>query len=164
MTLKAIELDPFLLATLYDQPLIARKGNEDGRPVSELAPFLGNNTQHILLLIHNPQEAYLAEPLFRLLSNLLNACKLTLDDVALVNMAHLAQPDVNALVSQFGAHKVILFGDHFLRFFTGRKKNNVWEESGCQFLVTDTLDDMDADKQLKIPFWNVLRVFFHLGQ
>lgn len=163
MSLKAIELDPLLLATLYDQPLIAPKSNDDGQQVSELAAFLGNNKQHILLLIHNAKEAYLTERLFLLLSNLLNACKLTLDDVALVNTAHLTQPDVNGLVSQFEAHKVILFGDHFIHLFPNQKKNWLWDETGCQFLVTDTLDDMDADKQLKVPFWNALREFFHLG-
>src|SRR5690348_12978694 len=118
MSLKALEIDPLLLAGMYRQPLVPvipplpdheAENNNDGTNAANkeavaggraTVPFLGNNNSHILLLIRNRDAAYLSEPVFELLGNLLNACKLTMKDVALVNTAHGA-PDASSLLEQF---------------------------------------------------------------
>jgi hypothetical protein len=164
MSLKAVNIDPFLLAGIYPQPLIAGTGNTPGDPKTDSQPTLclGNNRQKILLLIHNETTAYLPEPEFNLLSNLLSACRLSLDDVALVNMARLPATDIYPLMQQFTPHKTILFGKALAPLSAKSQKNSPWEEGTCQFLHTDSLEDMNNNKQLKVPFWNALKVFFNL--
>jgi len=164
MSLKAADIDPFLLATLYHQPVIQKK-SEAPEPEDQRRPLpsLGNNRQNILLLIRNEEDAYLSEPVFALLSNLLKACRLSLDDVALVNTAHLPEINYYRLSQHFTPHKVILFGNALPELSGQNPPNASWEEAGCQLLYTDSLDAMYHDKQLKVPFWNALRLFFNLS-
>lgn len=89
MSLEQLQLDPYLLAQMYDQPIIPE--TRVVAPAAEKAlpkvKYLGENQKNILLLIQNESEAYLNEELFNLLTNILNACKLGMQDVALVNAA-----------------------------------------------------------------------------
>lgn len=89
MSLEQLQLDPYLLAQMYNQPIIPEA--QQAAPVGEKAvpkvKYLGENQKNILLLIQNESEAYLNEELFNLLTNILNACKLGMQDVALVNAA-----------------------------------------------------------------------------
>ncbi|MGH2643349.1 MAG: hypothetical protein ACRDE2_05330, partial [Chitinophagaceae bacterium] len=60
---------------------------------------------------------------------------------------------------KFAPAKIILFGKALDEFTTGHLKNTKWEENGIHFLYTDTLKDMHAEQQLKLPFWNALKGF-----
>lgn len=179
MSLKALKIDPLLLAGIYRQPLVplvpvvpplpAENNNTGNNAANKEAlagggatvPFLGNNNRHILLLIRNQDAAYLSEPVFELLGNLLNACKLTMKDVALVNTAHGA-PDAASLLEQFSPEKVILFGDPLPELSSGQPRNKPWEQGGRSLLLTDPLERMQQEVQLKVPFWKALQTFFHL--
>lgn len=89
MSLEQLQLDPYLLAQMYDQPIIpeAAKVVPATEKVLPKVKYLGENQKNILLLIQNESEAYLNEELFNLLTNILNACKLGMQDVALTNAA-----------------------------------------------------------------------------
>lgn len=161
MSLKEVSLDPFLMAGIYRQPLIkaepvsAEISPVAGRPV----PSLGNNRQRWLLVIHNPEEAYLNEEIFNMLLKLLNACKLTLDDIALINTAHLPETGFPIFRRQFSPRKIILFGQALAEMTDDHPKNKAWEENGIHLLRTDSLKDMYRDQSLKMPFWNALKDF-----
>jgi len=164
MSLKAIDIDPFLLAGLYRQPLISHMKREerqedDSRPV----PFLGKNLRQILLVVQNPDQAFLGEKVFMMLSKLLNACGLGIEDVALVNKAHLQEREAERLPQQFNPHKVILFGTMLPGLSARQQKNHPWEEAGMELLYTDTLEAMDEEKDLKMPFWIAVKQFFNLN-
>jgi hypothetical protein len=179
MSLKALKIDPLLLAGIYRQPLVpvirplsdqhAENNDGDNNAANKEAltgagatvPFLGNNNRHILLLIRNGDAAYLSEPVFELLGNLLNACKLTMNDVALVNTARGAT-DASSLLEQFSPEKVILFGEALPELSSGQPRNKPWEQGGRSLLLTDPLEKMQQEVQLKVPFWKALQTFFHL--
>lgn len=161
MSLREVSLDPFLLAGIYHQPLIEKdfvpvdSTDEKDIPV----PSLGNNKRQWVLLIHNPEDAYLNEAVFDMLLKLLNACKLTLDDIALINTAHLQGVGLDLIRRKFSPDKMILFGDVLPELKKGYHKNEAWEEEGIDFLHTDALQDMYNHPQLKMPFWNALKDF-----
>lgn len=158
MSLREVRLDSLLIAGIYRQPLIEKRNNA---PLDEdiNIPALGNNKQRWLLLIHNPEGAYLNEEVFNMLLKLLNACKFTLDDIALVNMVHLKEVDIQTLFQKFSPVKIILFGKAMNELTKGRDKNKTWKENGIYFLHADALKDMHKNPQLKIPFWNALKDF-----
>lgn len=89
MSLEQLQLDPYLLAQMYDQPIIPEM--QSAQPAVEKAlpkvKYLGENQKNVLLLIQNESEAYLNDELFNLLTNILSACKLGMQEVALVNVA-----------------------------------------------------------------------------
>lgn len=161
MSLKEVSLDPFLMAGIYRQPLItAEPVSAEISPGEErLVPSLGNNRQRWLLVIHNPEEAYLNEEIFNMLLKLLNACKLTLDDIALINTAHLPETGFPIFRRQFSPRKIILFGQALAEMTDDHPKNKAWEENSIHFLHTDSLKDMYRDQSLKMPFWNALKDF-----
>jgi hypothetical protein len=164
MSLKGLEIDPFLLAGLYPRTLVqpAIKSRPAAVAAPAVIPSLGNNTRKILLLISNGEAAYLGEHAFELLSNLLGACKLTMDDVALVNTAR-GPLEAASLFSQFLPEKIILFGDPLPELSAGHPKNKPWKEAGRELLLTEALEDMQREVQLKVPFWKALQVFFNLN-
>lgn len=151
-------LDPFLISGLYRGTLVEEsKKNQPATRLIPDIPSIGNNKQHWLLLIRNEKEAYLNPEIFDMLNKLLLACKMTLDDVALVNMAHLNEADFDSLSHQFSPHKIILFGQVFPELVRGHHKNKIWETDGCYYLHTDDLEDMFRESKLKVPFWNELK-------
>lgn len=89
MSLQQLQLDPYLLAQMYDQPIIPEM--RSAQPAVEKAlpkvKYLGENQKNVLLLIQNESEAYLNDELFNLLTNILSACKLGMQEVALLNVA-----------------------------------------------------------------------------
>lgn len=164
MSLKAIEIDPLLLAGLYKHPIVAFRSNETdqnpavpGNPI----PALGNNSQNILLVVHNPSAPYLDEQLFDLLINILKACHYSLDDVALVNTAS-GEPDWFHLKVQFSPHRIILFGNPVSGLASGKRPNDIWEADNCYFLLADTLEAIHKNVALKTLFWKALQQFFQI--
>lgn len=163
MSLKAVEIDPFLLAGIYRLPLVPpareeQKADEETQTV----PFLGGNRQQILLVIDQPGQAFLTDEIFDMLTRLLEACGLTMEDVALVNAARLQEREAGRLPQQFKPHKVILFGASLPGLGGKKGRNQIWEEGGMEMLATDSLEAMYRDKDLKVPFWVALKRFFHL--
>lgn len=164
MSLKAVEIDPYLLAGLYPQPMIPRMDRQESEePETRPVPFLGKNLRQVLLVVQNPDQAFVAENIFTMLSKLLNACGLSMEDVALVNKAHLQEKESERLVQQFNPHKVILFGTRLPGLSENQPRNKPWDEGGMELLYTDTLEAMDLDPELKMPFWIAVKRFFNLN-
>jgi hypothetical protein len=164
MSLKAVEIDPFLLAELYRQPVIPRMDSrQPEHPEVRPLPFLGKNLRQVLLVVKNPDQAFVSEKIFTMLSKLLNACGLTMEDVALVNVAHLQEREPERLRQQFNPHKVIMFGTLLPGLPENQPRNTPWNEGGMELLYTDTLEAMDQTAELKMPFWIALKRFFNLN-
>ncbi|WP_341834888.1 hypothetical protein WJU16_18265 [Chitinophaga pollutisoli] len=111
MSLERLQLDPFLLAQMYHQPIIPEEITAvpaEAKAVPEIK-YLGENQKNILLLIQNEREAYLSEETFNLLANILNACKLGMQDVALVNTANYPGIRLQDYLQKIPARQVINF-------------------------------------------------------
>lgn len=162
MSLRRVELDPLLLAGLYRHALVPDERPSAAPQTWTPIASLGNNAQNILLLIHNEHEPYLNEHLFEMLANILKACSFSLNDVALVNLAHHAEVNWFHLKVQFIPHRVLIFGQPLPELTGGKKANESWEQDNCHFLLTDTLAAMDKNKLLKNMFWKALQQFFQL--
>lgn len=164
MSLKALEIDPFLLAELYRQPVIPRiEPRQTDYPEVRPLPFLGKNLRQVLLVVDNPDQAFVSEKIFSMLSKLLNACGLGMEDVALVNVAHLQGRESERLRQQFNPHKVIMFGTLLPGLSENQTRNTPWSEGGMELLYTDTLEAMDQTAELKMPFWIAVKRFFNLN-
>ncbi len=162
MTLKQVSLDPFLLAQLYKSPVIPFEKTESSATHSSVK-FLGNNSRHITLLVDNRNQPWLPEELFSLLTKILQACGLSMDDVALVNVASLPQKDLSGILEQLATEKLILFGSSFREWTKQRlEKNQINRLEGCPCLFSDSLQELKDNAQLKKAFWQTLQQFFEL--
>lgn len=137
-------------------------------PASVPAPaykVLGNNRQHVAVVVRFPGEAFLPENHLQLLTKMLGACKLNLGDVAIVNDAT-QQVNINVLKDQLSPKRVLLFG--VTPEETGLPLNfpafKDQEYAGSTYLYTPSLDELNKEteegKVLKRKLWESLKKVF----
>lgn len=163
MSLERLQLDPFLLAQMYHQPIIPEEIKvvpTEAKALPEIK-YLGENQKNILLLIQNEREAYLSEETFNLLANILNACKLGMQDVALANTANYPGIRLQDYLSKIPARQVIYFAIEPSTL--GLPPATAYEISSFQGIPTLYSDDLQliaTDKALKGRLWMGLKQLF----
>ncbi|WP_423737558.1 hypothetical protein [Chitinophaga caseinilytica] len=163
MSLERLQLDPFLLAQMYHQPIIPEEiivVPAEAKVLPEIK-YLGENQKNILLLIQNESEAYLSEETFNLLANILNACKLGMQDVALVNAANYPGLRLQDYLQQIPARQVIYFAiDPAKLGLPPAQPYQTGSFTGIPVLYSDDLQLIATDKALKGRLWMGLKQLF----
>lgn len=160
MPLDQVQLDPYILAKIYTQPIIPGRVVTD-EPVQNSLPkvkFLGENQKNIGVFIQNGNEAYLNEELFNLLTNILNACKLGMQDIALINTAQYGNQPISVWQNALPVKQAIFFG--ISASSLGLEDVPVYQVAaahGTTLLFSDPLELIGQDKQLKGRLWNALK-------
>lgn len=144
-------------------------------PVAETAPakpvdlspykILGNNKKHITVVVNCPQDVFVAEGDLAFLTKMLDACKLNMADVAIVNHAT-AAVNIEKVKTQLQPKYVLLFGVepdviHLPINFPSFKEQPY---AGTTYLFTPALSqlnqDTDVAKGLKKKLWECLKRMF----
>ncbi len=163
MSLERLQLDPFLLAQMYHQPIIPEEIKAvpaEAKAVPEIK-YLGENQKNILLLIQNEKEAYLSEETFNLLTNILNACKLGMQDVALVNTANYPGTRLQNYLSKIPTRQVIYFAiPSDALGLPPMETYRIGTHHGISVLMSDDLQLIATDKILKGRLWMCLKQLF----
>lgn len=161
MSFDKVQLDPYILAKIYTQPIIPGKKE----PVAEIAEappkvkYLGENQKNIVLFIQNNSEAYLNEELFNLLTNILNACKLGMQDIALVNIAQYPALAFTTWQQAVSMKQAVLFGISPTSLGLENIPNyQLIQVNGCQLICSDMLQLIAQDKILKGKLWMGLKL------
>jgi len=163
MSFEQLQLDPYLLAKIYTQPVIPGRSTPvaTGQPAMPAAKYLGENQKNIALFIQNENEAYLNDDLFKLLTNILNACKLGMQDVALVNTAQAPGQPFTVWQQAINMRQCVVFG--ITPAGLGLEPLPLYQvhaAGGVQVLFSDPLEHIAADKVLKGRLWNGLKQLF----
>ena len=126
---------------------------------------LGSNRLHIILLVHAPGAPFLPDNQLAFLTKLLEACRLTLADVAIVNNA--ATPVTIAEVRlQLQPKTTLLFGlePSALRLPINFPMFKPLDYDGCTYLSAPGLDQLlpnsEESKLLKSKLWVCLKTIF----
>lgn len=160
MSLEQTQLDPYFLAKIFTQPIIPGKSTP-AAAAEKVAPkvkYLGENQKNIALFIQNGNEAYLNEELFNLLTNILNACKLGMQDVSLINVIHypsLSFPDWQTAVK---IERSVVFGIAPEQLgLNDIPPYQLVTVNGTTLLFSDELSLIGSDKILKARLWAGLK-------
>jgi hypothetical protein len=160
MSFDQVQLDPYILARIFTQPIIPGKNvpvaAAPAAPVK--VKYLGENQKNIVLFIQNDSEAYLNDELFNLLTNILNACKLGMQDIALVNAAQYPAMTLSAWQTSMPIKQAVFFGispdniglENFPMY-------QVMQTNGVQLLFSDNLQIINQEKALKGKLWGGLK-------
>lgn len=92
-----------ITAAAPPQPLIPPK------PAGASLSYLGSNAKNIAILVNDGAAIHLQDDLLELLSKILEACKLNLADVAIINTFH-QQLDDQRLRKELAPSLTVLFG------------------------------------------------------
>ncbi len=167
MSLKQIALSPETLAQLYTLPIIdmqTTNTNTSTTIPSESIKFLGNNQKKITILVKADDAPYLNDKIFTFLTGILGACKLSMADIALINISSQNNSSYSSINSVTKPEKAILFDVspqeialplQFPRFQI-QGFNNV------MYLSAPGLPAIEADKAIKTQLWVSLKQLFQL--
>mgnify|MGYP000863671053 CR=1 FL=1 len=125
---------------------------------------LGQNAKNILILVNNPGITFLPDDELAFLTQMLQACKLSLADIALLNLQQYQQTAYTDILQQFGSKTVFLFGVEPTQW--GLPINfpafQIQQFDSRKFLHSPGLGEMMGDKLLKTKLWAGLKTIFGL--
>jgi len=146
------------LVDLNTAPAVPASASEKG------FSFLGNNEKKITVIVRDEEAIYLAEAELNFLVGILSACKLTMADIALVNLFQHTAVNYTNIAEKTGAERVLLFGygPQDLELPLQFPNYQVQQYNGQVYLSAPDLTKIAADKAEKTKLWNSLKQFFSL--
>ena len=191
MSLNNIKLPDVVIVDLYRQSLIQYDGpvstlatpvlREPEPAVKESQPVLvetkpatpspvgyktlGNNKQHIAIIVNCPNDVFVPENDLQFLTKMISACKLNMADVAIVN--HAVTPiAIELLKQQLQPKYVLLFGVEpgAIQLPISFPAFKEQPYAGSTYLFTPSLNQLnqenDEAKQEKRKLWDCLKRMF----
>ena len=129
--------------------------------------YLGDHHKKILVVVNDPESVYLNETDFILLTSILNACKLTIADIALINLAK-KNFSLHQILTQVPSDFVLVFDINpmQLKIKLPTKLYTPILLGETQLLFSNNLSLMQgidqASKIEKTKLWSALKIIFKL--
>ncbi len=166
MSLDNIQLPASIIQSLYSKSLYDLNAGElvANTEQKDNISFLGTNQKKIAILVISAEAIYLPDDELNFLLGILTACKLSMADIALINVAKNPKLNYNIITTQLKAEKIFLFGldansiELPLQFphYQVQKYNNQI------YLSSLSLSNLQTDKAEKMKLWNCLKTIFSL--
>lgn len=124
---------------------------------------LGDNAKNILVVVNTSEAVHLPDQDLQFLTNMLTACKLSLADVAIVNINQ--QPaSYKELISTYKSKIALLFAIEPAGFGLPMSFPfyQIQPFANCSFLYTPSLNEIEKDKIEKSKLWVSLRRLFNI--
>jgi hypothetical protein len=125
---------------------------------------LGGNQKNILIVVKNDTVVHLPDEELEFLTNILKACQLSLDAVAIVNTNNAPDEGYKEYAKKFSSKIVLLFGIEPVSFDlpVNFPEFQVQSLNNTTFLYSPSLLECRTDKLLKSKLWVCLQRIFGL--
>jgi len=167
MSLDNIILPGILLPDLYKKALLNSTAERvsAGPPKDSSIAFLGNNQQHIAVIVDSTEAIYLPDEELNFLLGILTACKLSMAHIALLNLAGNPSLDYTRITGQLAAEKIFMFGlkPGALNLPLQFPHYQVQRYNEQVYLSAPSLADLEKDKSEKTKLWTCLKQVFSIG-
>lgn len=169
MSINQIVLTPEIIAELFKESLVGNKEILSAGPKKTESnssqiqtKFLGKHKSKILVLVHEPQAVFLQDTQLAYLTRILNACRLTMEDIALINSATLQDFNYRALQQEFPSNFVLLFGvtPSQLQLPIDFPLYQLQKLERTTFLQAPTLEQIEPSKSDREKLWQSLKKYF----
>jgi len=167
MSINQIILPKNTVNAFYKKNLVGSKETQKSVKPSTMKVFstLGNNDKNILILVNENDSMYLADAEFQFLTGILTACKLTMNDVAILNIQKNNSVNYMNVRESLNPDFIIMFDvspDNFslplnFPFYQIQQYNQQI------YLTAPKLSFIAHDKSEKLKLWNALRQIFRIG-
>jgi len=167
MSLDNIHLPVSVLQSLYNKSLYDlntdKSETKAEKPVN--ISFLGNNLKKIGILIDSPETIYLPDEELNFLLGILTACKLSMADIALINVSKNSPLKYQDITEELKAEKIFLFGlaPEILELPLQFPHYQVQQFNNQVYLSSVSLAELQADKEEKMKLWSCLKRIFSIG-
>jgi len=164
MSLDNFQIPINLLPELYSNSLVLL---DDKQPKSislirDNFDFLGGNKKNILILVNVADFVHLSDENLQFLTSVLAACKLSIADVAILNLNRLFQYDEIQLKDFFKPNTIIYFDIDFSNLDTviPNQLYEVTTITNINYLRTQSLQVIAENIEAKKQLWNCLKMIF----
>ena len=157
MSLNNIQLKPRMLADLYGHSLLEiAPTKSDGTPF-----FLGENRKNILIIVSHDSISLIPEHELDFLTTILAACKLTLDDILIVNASKMEQQAIQELIDT-SSKKILLFGmdPPSIGLPINFPPFQLQQFNQRTYVCAPPLSELEGNKTLKSKLWTCLKTLF----
>ncbi len=186
MSLNNIKLSPYLVSALYPKSLLGESNDsaaqvittvpekkieeaiksapEKTTPATAGLKFLGNNQKKVSIIVNYNDTVHLPDAQLDFLTTLLTACKLSLNDVAIINMNNYKEASYDIILTNFESKIVLLFGltAQQFGFPFETPQYQVQQFVGKTILHAPALHNLENDKTAKGKLWNSLKRIFEI--
>ena len=166
MSLNDIHLPANTIVDLYKNVLIepTESSSKKIKPTKSSINYLGNNKQEIVILVQYSDVVHLPDPQLTFLTNILTACKLNLNDIAIINMKHVGPISFKEIYKITPAKIVLLFDvmPDLISLPINFPLFQVQSFDGISYLTAPSLEKIERDKTLKTNLWTSLKKIFKL--
>jgi hypothetical protein len=167
MSLDKIQLPGFLLGPLFKRNLVLIKsGIVSDSPKKELKEisFLGGNKKKIVFIGNDDQNKFLGDNEMKFLNDLLNACNLTMADIAFLNFHGSVEFSYLDINERLHPDKILIFGvsakgldlPFEIPFFQAQNFQD------RLYMFAPPLNNIQLDKELKKRLWACLQKIFNI--
>jgi hypothetical protein len=167
MSLNNIQIPAIVLQDLYKNVLIDLE--TETAPLSTDATgsysFLGDNQKGIAIIVNDTASIYLRDDELNFLLGILSACKLSMADVALLNLSKNTSLTYTGIGQQLAAEKVILFGvePSILELPLQFPHYQIQKYNNQVYLSAPALKILENNKAEKTRLWTSLKQVFPIG-
>ena len=177
MGLNDIALPASLIADFYKYhlledavvvpPVAASPGSDkNNKPAKKSIQYLGNNQKGICLVVAYPKDVYLPDEQLQFLTNILQACRLNMGDVAIVNQDK-QQISFAVLKKELNCQYLLIFGTPpvvaglpELPLFTAQNVDDCFVV--CAPVAEQLNGSSPESKMLKTKLWICLKQLFNV--
>ena len=174
MSFNETKLPNFLISDLYKNVLISStkmsmptKKAENKPETKNLVEYLGENKKNIVIIVEDKEVVFITDEKLQLLTNLLQACNLSLADVAIINIAN-KNLNYSTIKTELQFNNLLMMGINIKQFELPLifSKNKVQQFNNSNLLITENLSDLLGNstevKTEKKALWNALKIMFNI--
>ena len=166
MSFDSIQLPAIVIQELFKNSLIELDIEQKVQQNTNENSFstLGNNRKQILILVSNEEAAFLPDNQLNFLLGILSACKLSMDDVAVLNMNKNKNATYQTLKEAISYNTMLLFdvSPASLSLPLDFPQYQVQSYNKQTYLQAPSLPAIEADKAEKAKLWNCLKNIFNI--
>lgn len=166
MSLDNIQLPSIVIQELFKNSLVQLNAEAVIEPLSACSSFiiLGNNRRHILIIVDGKDSMYLPDDQLNFLMGILSACKLIMEDVAVLNIRKNETATYQSLTTALHSSVIILFAvlPEQIGLPLEIPHYQVQQYNKQTYLLAPSLPDLAGDKREKGKLWDCLKKIFSI--
>jgi hypothetical protein len=166
MSLDKIQLPGFLYQSIFKNNLVVIKPEHTTKSLNKESKinFLGGNEKKIIFIGKDNQNKFLGNNQMKFLNDLLNACDLTMADIAFLNFRETNAFSYDEVTEQLHPKKILIFGvstnELGLPFAIPFFQVQTFHEQ--VYMIGPALEEIQLNKELKKQLWNCFQKIFNI--
>lgn len=164
MSLDNIQLSTYLLHNLYNKSLVDLEPEQQIKDslLTNTIKYLGKNEKSLIILVKDEKNVFLDDEDLNFLIKMMSACKVTLGDMALINIYNEHQVNYQLIMQELKPEKIIFFGPkpQQLSFPLEFPLYQLQRYNKQVYLSAPSLDILKNNKEEKTKLWACLQQLF----